>query len=134
MKILCPLVVLALLPLQTFGQVSSVEAPPAQARPTEKRQADRLAILHKERTSILADLKQYEGNQEVVTRLQRDLIALDKEIAIVSRQPAYPDSWNKQAAAQKPAVKPAAEAVNLQEPAPQSFDGWDVFHNFNKVR
>lgn len=112
-------------------------APTPQAVAVDQR-SDRLAILIQERNEILSKQRKWEanGDKAVLARIQADLQAIDREIALVSRQPAYPISSvaSSQAASAKPVS--AASAVTPESQTKESekltHEGWDVFKNFGR--
>ena len=138
---------------------ATVAAPAAQAQPAQPVQAtravaasapatpqaiamqqhvDRMAILIQERNEILSKLNKWEANGDKagLARIQADLQSIDREIALVSRQPVYPTS--SVASAQGAGAKPvsAAPAANQESQTKESekvtYEGWDIFKNFGQ--
>lgn len=138
---------------------ATVGAPAAQAQPAQpvqatravaasvpatpqaiamKRHVDRMAILIQERNEILSKLNKWEanGDKAVLARIQSDLQSIDREIALVSRQPVYPTSSvaSAQGAGAKPvsAAPAAKQESQTKESEKVTYDGWDVFKNFGR--
>ncbi len=138
---------------------ATAAAPAAQAQPAQPVQAtravaasapatpqaiamqqhvDRMAILIQERNEILSKLNKWEanGDKAVLARIQADLQSIDREIALVSRQPVYPTS--SVASAQGAGAKPvsAAQTANQESQPKESekvtYEGWDIFKNFGR--
>lgn len=112
-------------------------APTPQAVAVDQR-SDRLAILIQERNEILSKQRKWDanGDKSVLARIQADLQSIDREIALVSRQPVYPISSvaPSQVANAKPAS--AASAANQESQTKGgeklTHEGWDVFKNFGR--
>ena len=138
---------------------ATAAAPAAQAQPAQPVQAtravaasapatpqaiamqqhvDRMAILIQERNEILSKLNKWEanGDKAVLARIQADLQSIDREIALVSRQPVYPTSSvaTTQVASAKPvsAVPTANQESQTQESEKVTYEGWDIFKNFGR--
>lgn len=118
-------------------------AHPQQERPAAPRatvgaparvtQNERLAILGQERSDLLARLVQATQGTDAlaVTRLRDDLAALDREIAAVSRAPAYEIKVSTPARVAKGSAEKTAEESELATSEP-TYASWDVFKNFGK--
>ena len=111
----------------------------AQNQPSlaTKLHVDRLEILTQERNEILSKLNKLESSADtkVLSRIQGDLQAIDREIALVSREQSYPiTNTSTPGVGAKPMA--TAQAVN-QESQPKdsesvTYEGWDIFKNFGR--
>ena len=103
-----------------------------------QQHVDRMAILVQERNEILAKLNKWEanGDKAVLARIQADLQSIDREIALVSREPIRPTT--SAAPAQVASAKPVSVAQTAVSESQSSegekvtYEGWDIFKNFGR--
>ena len=122
-------------------QATKAVAAPAPSTPQAiamQQHVDRMAILVQERNEILAKLNKWEanGDKAVLARIQADLQAIDREIALVSREPIRPTT--SAAPTQVASAKPVSVAQTAVSESPSSegekvtYEGWDIFKNFGR--
>ena len=102
-----------------------------------KVQNDRLAILMQERNETAAKLAKCNanGDQATTARIVADLQALDREIAIVQREPVYEIRNSRAVNSLSKSVPVAQPTIPDAQPSGSekiTLEGWDVFKNFGR--
>ena len=121
-------------PVQATRAVAASATPQAIA---VQQHVDRMAILAQERSEILAKLKKLDdGDKAGLARLQADLQSIDREIALVSRQPIHPTSSVATVQVTGAKTVSAAPMANQESQTNESekitYEGWDIFKNFGR--
>lgn len=93
---------------------------------------ERLAILNQEKRELLLRRQKLEKDSDKIAlaRVEADLQAIDREIALVIRTPAL--EIKRSVPVQTQTVSAPRGAVNLSQQEGIAYERWDVFKNFGK--
>lgn len=123
------------------GTINAIQAPAAPVdlaivhaaadKAAASEQTDRMVVLVTERNKIVQTLTQAQTSKDkaAIDRSQADLEAIDREIALVKKQPVYPirtTSSRRDVRSVSDAKAPASESRSVQ------YESWDVFKNFGQ--